>query len=384
MKFYDKNDSNYNYFKIFLSVFLAITCSIIVYFLFSKMKHIGLFFSKLLGILSPVIVGIIFACLLNPFVKKIEEAFNKKEKISKQNKLGRVLGILITYLVVGVLIYLIFKFLVPSLFDSINIMINILPSYIDKVFAWLRRLCDKYGVSPHFIDEYSTDLNAFIKKSVVPNLDVIINNLALGITSVIKGIINAVVSIIISIYLIYDKETFISGLDRVLKAYCSPKVYNDIISVAKDIYRLFAGFFVAKALDSLIIGVITFILLSIFNIPYTLLISVLVCVTNIIPFFGPFIGAIPSLFLLLMINPAKAIEFGILILIIQQFDGNILGPKMIGNKIGMKSFWVLFAIILFGGLFGFGGILIAVPLFACIYEFVKNKVDKRLKEKESN
>lgn len=382
MKFYNKKDSSYNYFRIFLAVFLAITCSIVVYFLFSKMKHIGLFFNKILTILSPVIIGIIFALLLNPFVKKIEDAFNKKEKIREEKKLGRVLGILITYLVVGILIFLLIKFFIPSLLESINVMFNNLPTYIDKVFIWLRKVCEKYGISSSFVDEYSKGMNTFIKSSVVPNIDVIINNLATGVTSVIKGIINVIISIIISIYLIYDKEGFQNGIDKVLRAYCSPKIYNDIVSMAKNVYKLFGGFFVAKALDSLIIGFITFIVLSIFKIPYTLLISVLVCVTNIIPFFGPFIGAIPSLFLLLMINPAKAIEFGILILIIQQFDGNILSPKMIGNKIGMKSFWVLFAIILFGGLFGFGGMLVAVPLFACIYDFIKHKVEKRLAEKE--
>lgn len=383
MKFYEKDNSNYNYFKIFIAVFLAIVSSLMVYFLFNKIEYIINFIDRLLTILSPVLIGIVFAYLLNPIVKNIENFFNKKEEIKKKNKLGRVLGILFTYLSVIILIFLLIKFFIPSLLESINLMINNFPNYIDKVSDYLRRLCEKYNINPKFIDEYSTDINSLIKKSVVPNIDVIINNLANGITSVIKGIINILLSIIISIYLIYDKETFINGTDKILKAYCSDKIYNDILTISKSTYKVFGGFMVAKVIDSLIIGLITFILLNIFSIPYSLLISVIVCVTNIIPFFGPFIGAIPSGFLLLMISPTQAIEFAILIFIIQQFDGNILGPKLIGNKIGIKSFWVLFAIILFGGLFGFVGMILAVPLFACIYEFIKNKVSKRLIEKNN-
>ncbi len=382
MKFYDKDDNNNNYFKIFLAVFLALVSSIIVYFLFSKIKYLGMFIGKLINILSPVLIGILFAYLLNPFVKKVENLVNKSEKIRSKNKLGRILGIIIVYLIVLILIFLFINFFIPSLLDSINLMINNFPTYLEKASTFLRKVCEKYNINPKFIDEYTTDINALIKKNVVPNIDVIINNLASGISTVIKGLINIIISIIISIYLIFDKEMFVSGTNKVLKAICPEKIYNDILIVSKNVYNLFGGFLVAKGLDSLIIGVITFIILTIFKFPYTLLIAVMVGVTNIIPFFGPFIGAIPSAFLLLMISPPKALEFIIIILIIQQFDGNILSPKMIGDKIGIKSFWVLFAIILFGGLFGFLGMIIAVPLFACIYEFIKHKIEKRLEEKD--
>ena len=378
MKFYEKDSNNYNYFKIFIAVFLAIVSSLMVYFLFNKIGYIVGFIDKIVNILSPVIIGILFACLLNPIVKNIEYLFNKNRKIGNNKKLVRVLGITITYLIVIIFIFLLIRFFIPSLLDSINLMINNFPNYIDKVSEFLRDVCEKYNINTKYIDEYSTDINELIKRNVVPNIDVIIDNLASGISSVIKWIINGVLSIIISIYLIYDKELFINGIDKILKAYSNEKIYNDIVSIAKYTYKIFGGFMVAKVIDSLIIGVITFILLNIFNIPYSLLISVIVCVTNIIPFFGPFIGAIPSGVLLLMISPAKAIEFGVLIFIIQQFDGNILGPKLIGNKIGIKSFWVLFAIILFGGLFGFVGMILAVPLFACTYEFMKAKEEKRL------
>ena len=378
MKIYDKNNKNYNYFKIFLAVFAAITCSIIVYFLFSKISYITAFFEKIIKILTPVFIGVLFAYLFNPIVSKIEAYFNKKEKIKNKNKLGRVLGIIITYFVIIVLLLILIRFFVPSVIDSINVMIQNIPKYLENIFNFLKVLCEKYNISPNFIESYRNDINELIKDSVVPNIDVIVNNLTTGITSVIKWVINIIVSIIISIYLIYDKELFASGIDRILKAFCPKKVYDEIVDISKYIYKVFGGFLIAKLIDSLIIGVLTFIVLSIFNIPYALIISLIVGVTNIIPFFGPFIGAIPSGFLLLMIDPTKAIEFGVIILIIQQFDGNVLGPKLIGNKIGIKSFWVLFAILLFGGLYGFMGMILAVPLFACIYEFCKHRVEKRI------
>ncbi len=381
MKFYNKESGDYSYFKIFLAVFFALLSCVVVYFLFSKISVILSLLGKLLSILSPILVGILFACILNPIVKKFENMFNKKEKIKRKAKLGRGLGIFATYLILAIFIVLFCVFLIPNLFESINQMIINFPTYLENIFNFIRKLCTKYSINPKFLNDYSTDVNELFKNSVIPNLDVIINNLATGITSVFRGVINIVVSVIISSYLIYDRELFTNGIDKFLKAYCSNKVYTEIKNVAKNIYKVFCGFMVAKLLDSLIIGILTFIILSIFKIPYTVLIAFVVGVTNIIPFFGPFIGAIPCIVLLLIISPAKAIEFAIIIFLIQQFDGNILGPKLIGNKLGIKSFWVLFAIILFGGLFGFFGMIFGVPLFACIFELIKNITDKKLKKK---
>ncbi len=382
MLFYNKKSKDYNYFKIFIAVFAAISASILVYFIFSNFSYISSFFKKLFIILSPVIIGVLFAYLLNPLVKWFENFFDKYEKIRKKKKLSRVLGIFVTYLILIFLIVIFIWFFIPNLFESINIMLTNIPKYLENIFDWVRKVCDKYNVSSKFLDNYIKDINNVIKDSVLPNLDVIVNNLASGITSVVKWIINIIVSIVISVYLIYDKELFSDGIDKVLKAYCSPKLYNGIVDFLKYIYKIFCGFMIAKIIDSLIIGFITFVLLIIFKVPYALLISFIVCVTNVIPFFGPFIGAVPCIGLLLMINPAKALVFGILILIIQQFDGNILGPKLIGDKIGIKSFWVLFAILLFGGLFGFGGMILAVPLFAVISELLSKKVNERIEIKK--
>ncbi len=372
---------DYNYFKIFLAVFLAIISSIVVYFIFLKFNYISEFFSKIIRILTPVIIGIVFAYLFNPIISWIEKRLNKYEKIKKKKKLGRILSIIITYLIFIILIVIIVRFFIPNLLESLNTMVKNVPIYLENLFGFIRKVCMKYNINDKFIDTYRSEINNLIKDSVVPNLDIIINNLASGITSVIRTIINIIISFIISIYLLYDKESFSEDIDRIIKAYSSKETYNKIIYGFKYVYKVFGGFMVARLIDSLIIGIITFIVLSIFKIPYAFIISFVVGVTNVIPFFGPFIGAIPSIILLLIVDPTKALEFGIIILIIQQFDGNILGPKLIGNKIGIKSFWVLFAILLFGGLFGFIGMIIAVPLFACIYEFLKNNTKERLEAK---
>ena len=372
---------DYNYFKIFLAVFLAIISSIVVYFIFLKFNYISEFVSKIIRILTPVIIGIVFAYLFNPIISWIEKRLNKYEKIKKKKKLGRILSIIITYLIFIILIVIMVRFFIPNLLESLNTMVKNVPIYLENLFGFIRKVCMKYNINDKFIDTYRSEINNLIKDSVVPNLDIIINNLASGITSVIRTIINIVISFIISIYLIYDKESFSEDIDRIIKAYSSKETYNKIIYGFKYVYKVFGGFMVARLIDSLIIGIITFIVLSIFKIPYAFIISFVVGVTNVIPFFGPFIGAIPSIILLLIVDPTKALEFGIIILIIQQFDGNILGPKLIGNKIGIKSFWILFAILLFGGLFGFIGMIIAVPLFACIYEFLKNNTKERLEAK---
>ena len=255
----------------------------------------------------PVIAGVIIAFLFNPIVSRLEKNFNRNKKIKKKKNLGRILGILCTYVTLVILLFLAIKFLVPGLLNSITIMINNFPFYLDTFSEWVRDICNKYNITPTFLDEYVSDINSIIKKIIVPNIDIIINNLAAGISGVISFIINFLISIIISVYLIYDKENYAKGIDNLLKAYCSKKLYNKIIKIAKEIYRVLGGFMVAKLIDSLLIGLLTFVILAIFKFPYYLLIAFVIGITNIIPFFGPFIGAIPCTILLLMINPAKAL-----------------------------------------------------------------------------
>jgi len=199
-----------------------------------------------------------------------------------------------------------------------------------------------------------------------------------GVKGLITLVKNLFIGIIVMIYLLNIKDTLCAQAKKITYGLFSVRMANAIVDKARFVHKVFGGFIIGKLVDSLIIGIITFVLLSIVKMPYTLLISVIVGVTNVIPFFGPFIGAIPSSILLLLVSPKKCVVFLILILIIQQFDGNILGPKILGESTGVSSFWVLFSILLFGGVLGPIGMIIGVPTFAVLYRLVAEFIEKRL------
>ncbi len=377
-----------NYFSWGLTLFLSIGSCILLYFIFLRLDDIIGGIIKLIKILSPILIGILFAYLLNPLVRKLEKSvFDKVEKkIYKKwkikiKKLSRILSMCTTYFVTFVLIYLFIKFVIPSLLDSLQVMVTNIPSYINNIYDYLNDFLKSNPELAKSIDKMNANINDYITNIFSPSLDSLMNNLTSGITNIVSGLIDVIIGLIVSIYLLYDKETFINNSKKVLRAILPNKIYEDLIVSLGYTDKIFGGFMIAKIIDSLIIGVLTFIIITLFKIPYALIISVIVGVTNIIPYFGPFIGAIPCGIFLLLISPRDSITFLILIFLIQQFDGNILGPKLIGNKTGIKSFWVLFSILLFGGLFGFVGMIFGVPVFAIIYSIIASKVNKRLAKK---
>jgi predicted PurR-regulated permease PerM len=272
---------------------------------------------------------------------------------------------------------------VPSLFESIQVMISNIPIYINNIYEYLK---DLFKQSPELslpLDQINQNITSSLTNVVVPSMDTIMTNLTAGISSFIGGLIDVIIGLIISVYLLYDKESFIKGTKNFFQAFMPEKVYDTVMTTLGFADKIFGGFMIAKIIDSILIGILSFIIFSIFQIPYALIISVIVGVTNVIPYFGPFIGAVPCAMLLLLISPKKAITFLILIFLIQQFDGNILGPKLIGNKTGIKSFWVLFSILVFGGLFGFAGMIFGVPVFAVIYSVISDAINKKLDKKKS-
>ncbi|MCD8023049.1 MAG: AI-2E family transporter, partial [Lachnospiraceae bacterium] len=224
-------------------------------------------------------------------------------------------------------------------------------------------------------ESFSTWLPNWIRTTVVPNLEVLIGNLSSGVSGMISVISNAFIGLIVTIYILGCRKTFARQAKKLNYSIFGRKWAGRILSEVRYADRVFSGFINGRLIDSLIIGIICFIGMNILQIPYKMLVSVIVGVTNIIPFFGPYIGAIPSFLLILMVKPVKAIIFLIFILILQQFDGNILGPRILGNVTGLSGFWVLFAILVFGGLFGFVGMIIGVPTFAVIYDIVRKLVN---------
>ena len=222
-------------------------------------------------------------------------------------------------------------------------------------------------------DEVTNQLENWLTTSLVPNVSTVISGLSSGLLSVVLALKNILIGVIVMVYLLNIKETLSAQGKKIIYSVLPLRMANQFIEELRFVHRVFGGFITGKLLDSLIIGIICFVCLNWMKMPYVLLVSVIVGVTNVIPFFGPFIGAVPSAFLILLVSPMKCLYFLIFIVLLQQFDGNILGPKILGQSTGLPSFWVLFSILLFGGLFGFVGMIIAVPLFAVIYRLSGKK-----------
>lgn len=387
-KFKDNNYINWG-----LTLFGVVAASIVLFFVLSNMNVIFGWIVKIFGLLTPIFLGVMFAYLLNPLVKLIEKFFTKQvvdylykkvfKKAKRKEKLPRMFAIFITYTLAIVIIVLFIKFVIPSLFDSLNLMLSNIPVYINNIYDYLKDILKSNSELMSLVDKMNTNITDFVGSLMIPSMDTVMTNITVGISSFVKWIINIVIGLIVSVYLIYDKDSFVGGTKKVLRAFLPKKIYETTMTTLGYVDKIFGGFMVAKIIDSILIGLITFAIISIFQIPYALIISVIVGITNIIPYFGPFIGAIPCAILLFLINPTKSLTFIVLILLIQQFDGNILGPKLIGDRTGMKSFWVLFAILLFGGLFGFMGMIFGVPVFAVIYSVAGNFVNKKLAKKGS-
>ena len=372
------------YFYQGLTLFCAIAACIILYFLILRLNIFIDFIVKIFKVLAPIFIGLLFAYLLNPIVTFFEKFIDKNVipklyKNRKANKrMSRVLGIFVTYFLVGFIILLFIQFVIPSFFESLEVMLSNVPVYLNKVYEYLRNIFKNNPDLSIPIETWNTNITDYVTNIVVPSMDTVMNNITTGITGVVRGIINVLIGLIVSVYLIFDKELFLKGTDRVLKVTLPKKVYDTSMTTLSYLDKIFGGFMMAKIIDSLIIGILTFIVASIFQIPYAIIIALIVGITNIIPYFGPFIGAIICGILLILIDPAKCLTFVIIIFLIQQFDGNILGPKLIGNKTGIKSFWVLFSILLFGGLFGFVGMIFGVPVFAVIYSVISTMINKKL------
>ena len=380
-----KNLKNNKYFQIGLTAFLVIAASLLTGFVLFNVKSIINILKGLLVLLTPFIIGFVFAYLLNPIVE-----FFKKNLISKwvkDNNKKKItnLSILITCVLFIAVLVLLFSIIIPELLKSIEKLAVNLPHYIEEIKNYLLNRLSNSELKTMVLNNYANindNLNKVVNTTLVPKIDEWLVALSNGVIVALKTFFDILLGFVIAIYFLADKENFIGGIKRLLYTVFSIKTANKIIENARHTNSIFGDFMAGKLLDSLIIGVVTFLFLAIFGYPYALLIGVLVGITNIIPYFGPWFGAIPSVLLILMDNPLKALIFGLFIIVLQQIDGNILGPKLCGSRVGLKSFWVLASILIFGNLFGVVGMLVGVPIFALIYGYLNNHITTNLKEKE--
>ncbi len=345
------------------------------------------YIGKLVTILSPVSYGFVMAYVLSPVVNAVERLLCTRRRMKKE--LVRALSILITWVGVAVCFYLLLSVLLPQLYASIVSLVGNAEAYYNTILGWIQKFLEDNPDAERWMSSmmatYYNDMMQWLRNTLLPQvqgaLASITTTLTTGFLVIINFFKNLLVGIIVSVYLLATKEAFAATGCKMTYSFFSQRRAAQIIDGAKAVNRIFSGFFRGKLLDSLIIGIICFICSSIINFPYTPLISVVVGVTNIIPFFGPFLGAIPCAFIILLDSPMKCLYFIVFIIILQQFDGNILGPKILGDSTGLSSFWVIVAILVGGGLWGILGMFIGVPLFACLYTGVRKFCVWRLTEK---
>ena len=374
-------NSKYNTISVY--ALIVICCSIIFYFIASQIGSFSEKISMVIGIMYPFIIGFAIAYLLNFILNFYEvKTLGKMQWFSKLRKgQRRSIGLLLTYLTFACICYLFIHFIVPQLIDSIMGFVNDIPQYVDNVTSLFNDLMRDTNISPEYAALIQEQMNKYIQlimdfaKEIIP----VVGNTLKVIAS---SIWNIVLGIIISVYLLIDKENFFAINRKIICALFSTKTANRIFELTYRSNETFGKFLSGKIIDSAIIGVLSFIVFSIFKMPYTLLISVIVGVTNIIPFFGPFIGAIPAFIIILFVSPSKALVFLVLVFIIQQLDGNVIGPKILGDSIGISAFWILFAILVAGKFLGLVGMIIGVPLFAIVYSIIKEEIEYKLKTKD--
>ena len=356
-----------------ITSFLVVASSICFYYL---LFHGDRFLGKINAILvlaSPVIYGIILAYLLTPIVNTIEKKllsplFTKSSEMnSTKKKWMRFLSVLMTVIIVILFIYGFFSILIPNVISSVKSISFAFPIYVNN----LMHFADKYfeanpdieALFNQLVSTYSVEIDKYLNNTIIPQMESLLKTVSLSLISVLKAMWNLIIGLIISIYVLCSKEIFAGQSKKIIYAIFSTKTANSLIKDFRFISDTFIGFISGKIVDSIIIGIICFIGTSLLKIPYALLVSVIVGI------------------LIFMINPIKCITFIIFILILQQVDGNVIGPKILGQSTGLSGFWVIFSITIFGGLFGFLGMIIGVPFFAVVYAMTRRIIDRMLKKR---
>lgn len=319
-----------------------------------------------LGILSPFVWGLVIAYLLDAPVRFFES------KLGGRRKLSILISYVLAFLVVGFLL----RMVLPQIGDSLFLLAGRIPSYLDNLSVLMQNSrLDELGLDKvlgsyqELLEKATGMVSSFLPKIV--GYGVAIGN----------GFISAITALISSVYMLMGKDRLLRQLRKAVLALLPLPRARSVLEVCSHANRVFGGFIIGKIIDSSIIGVLCFVCMTLLRLPFAVLISVIVGVTNIIPFFGPFIGAVPSILILLIVDPIAALKFAVFVLLLQQFDGNILGPKILGDSTGLSALWVLVAIIVSGGLFGFAGMVVGVPVFAVLYALVSSFFARRLREK---
>ena len=381
-----------------LTGFCAISASIAFFFLLFQAPVVGRFFSTVAHILRPIFMGMVLAFLLLPIYNWLLRILSAAIPAAGRGSRAAAwlingLSLLLSHLFAFLLIYLLLAMVLPQVYDSVVGLINSIPSYIASVQSWLQSfLEDNPDIQSAVMSLYTSAASSFeswlytdilpnlqsvttslkwLRESLLPNITGVVTNVSTVLIALLVLLKDLLIAVIVSVYLLARKDIFAAQSKKIVYSLLPTRAADFVVEETRGAYRILGGFINGKLLDSLIIGIIALIGCNLFRFPYPALIAAIIGVTNVIPFFGPFIGAIPSALIILLVSPIQCVYFCIFVLVLQQFDGNILGPKILGDSTGLASFWVLFSILLFGGLFGFAGMVLGVPVFAMFYNAVR-------------
>ena len=386
----NEEDKNSIYFKWGLTAVSVIIIALVISLIFNRLGYIAMAVRTVISTVSSVLYGVVMAFLMAPVYDKItvwvsEILSSLFPKWKKSGKYAKMIATLACLVILILVVFALIMMIIPELVNSITNVISYAPSGMENLENWLKDILNKNPdlerlIIGNYLD-ISERLSDFATTNVLPNVNTYVKNLSSGVLNALGVIVNIIIGMMVMMYLLNMKTTLVSQAKKIVYAVAGVRVGNEIVTEARDIKNMFDKFIVGKIIDSIIIGLINYVFMAVIHMPYALLISVVVGVTNVIPFFGPFIGAVPSIVLLLLISPITALQFAIWILVLQQVDGNIIGPKILGQTTGLPSFWVLFSILLFGGLFGIVGMIIAVPTWAIIYRTISRLSEHFLKKK---
>lgn len=375
------------YVYLMLSIFGGIGLSVVLFFVVYRFRGVGDALNKLGSILAPFAYGGVVAYLLRPMCNLYEGLF-QKHLPKKLKKLSNGLAVGLSMISGLLIVYALIIMIAPQLFSSIQTLWLSLPDKISALYAWAMAT---FGENEKLVSLFNTiyntvntDLQNWANNTLAPYVSSvvsIVSGVGSSVWKVLMFLYNLLIGLIVAVYLLFSRKKFARQSVLIIRSALKPKWAELLLDEVAFIDRMFGGFIDGKILDSAIIGVLCYIGCTIFRFPNALLVSAVVGITNVIPFFGPIIGAVPSTLLILIESPIKALWFVVFVLALQQLDGNVIGPKILGDRTGLSSFWVLFTIILFGGLWGVFGMVIGVPLFGVIYDTVKKLVRRGLDRK---
>ena len=380
-----------HYFRLGLTAFLTVAACITFYFMLERWDTISGIIGKIINSAESIIIGLALAYLLMPVKEFIEKPtykffIAKKASEEKAKKFAKTVGIAGAIIFLFLIIAILIMSLGPALFTSIVGLIDAMPSYVESFVFWI----SESGIADNevaifignSINNVTAELENWARTEILPLAQQYITQITSGVFSIAKTLLNFLIGSVAMTYVMSIQEELIGQSKKIIYAIFPADKGNVIIETIRKSNEIFGGFVIGKIIDSAIIGVIAYVGCLLMKMPSALLVAFIIGVTNVIPFFGPFIGAIPTIALVLIQSPIHALYLAIFILILQQVDGNIIGPKILGESTGLSAFWILTSISIAGGLFGFFGMLLGVPVFAVIYYIIQQILIYRMKTKE--